>query len=112
MRNITQKLIGSKIQRFVQVYDYWQLITDKGSINIYNPFKFYYCNGNRIDQTREKMENLLDEVIINVFFETKVYIRFVLNNKVEIYVSLLDDDYTGPEAVSIRFNTGELFVIE
>jgi len=37
---VIDKLVDSKILEVIQTYDYWQICTDTGIINIYNPLKY------------------------------------------------------------------------
>lgn len=103
-------MLGSRIEKVEEVYDYWQWVTDKGSINIYNPFEFS-SKGNRIRNKEVITKDSFNEVIINVDFVANLYVTFVFSNDIKLKVSLLDEDYTAPEAISIHFKTGELIVI-
>lgn len=112
MKKIIQDLVGSKTKSFKGVFDYWQLVTDIGIINIYNPFNCFFSKGYDTKLKEVNRKDLLNTVIVNIDFQTKEYFNFILENNIKLEVSLLDDDYTGPEAISIHYNTGELIVIE
>lgn len=112
MSNVIKGLINAKILGIEKVYDYWQVCTDKGMINIYNPVKFVSQQNESRDLDETCIEELVKHNIINLVFKTLECIRFEVDDKKVIIVSLAEIDYIGPEAVSIHFNSGEVVVLE
>lgn len=111
--NITLEiLIGTKIKNFIKVYDYNQIITEKGIINIYNPLEYYIINRNQFVLSNIHELNLINTTITNIKFKTKKHLIFEINYKIILKVSLASEDYISPEAISIHFNTGEVLIFE
>ena len=111
MQKTIQDIVGAKIQSFRDVYDYWQIITDKGTINIYNPFKYHTLQGHHFE-IKEVKEDLVNAIVTNVAFMTRKYLQLELNHEKILETSLAEEAYTGPEAISIQYNTGEIIVFE
>lgn len=84
-----------------QVADYYQVITDVSCINIYNPVQWIP------DQQRCTGCN-----IIGITVKEQQVLSFQLETDAEIRVSLLDSDFTGPEACSMTFADGTCIVID
>ena len=112
MEKTVQDMVGAKIQSFEEVCDYWQIVTDKGTINIYNPSKYCTPQGNHLEMKDVKEEDLINAIVTNVTFEPAKYLKFELNHEKILKTSLEEEAYTGPEAVSIHYNTGETIVFE
>lgn len=112
MGKIVEDIIGAKVQRFEGIYDYWHIITDKGIINIYNPSKYYTTQEKYLEIKDVKEEDLINAIVTNITFKTTRYLKFELNNKNILKTSLKEEDYTGPEAVSVHYNTGDVIVFE
>lgn len=109
MDNVLKGLINSKIIGIQQIYDYWQVTTNKGGINIYNPVKYYTVN-NECYGLESRSDDISNHIIIEVAFEESKYLSFELDSKNSIKVSLDDNDYSGPEAFEIWLDTGEIIV--
>ncbi|MHB9010441.1 MAG: hypothetical protein ACYC3E_00410 [Carboxydocellales bacterium] len=112
MSSTIKDLVNAKISSVEKVYDYWQVCTDKGMINIYNPVKFVRAKNESIDLEESCIQELVNHSIVNLTFKTLEHIRFELDNEKVLTVSLAEDDYTGPEAVSVHFISGEVMVLE
>jgi hypothetical protein len=113
MGKTIQDMVGAKIQTFKKVFDYWQIVSDKGIINIYNPSKYFALpQENYFEMKEVKERDLVNAIITNVIFETGKYLKLELNYEKVIETSLIEGDYMGPEAISISYNTGEIIVFE
>jgi hypothetical protein len=88
------------------VHDYFQIVSTKFILNIYNPFHVKYNN-----ITTNNHEMLLGKIIKTVELTEKKALVLELKDNIFICISLADYDYLGPEAVQITFNTGEIIVI-
>jgi hypothetical protein len=110
MGKMINDMIGAKIQRLIDSGDYWQVITDNSTINVFNPAKYYISQGNCFEMNEVHDELLLNAVITDIEFETEKYLRIIINDKARLEISLNSDDYNGPEAISIYYNTGDIVV--
>lgn len=110
MDTVLDNLRNAKIVGIQQIHDYWQVITDKGGINIYNPVKYYTADNDWHDLGHFQLDNILDHIIVDITAEALKYLSFELDNKSSIKVSLADYDCNGPEAFDIHLNTGEVIV--
>jgi hypothetical protein len=111
MKKSLLDLVGAKVQNFEEVLDYWQLVTDKGTINIYNPAKFLTSQGNHIEMKEVAQLNFTNIIIKNVYLEIEKIFRLEFSDEKVLETSLEDKDYYGPEAISIHYNSGETIVI-
>ena len=109
MDNVLKGLINAQIIGIQQIHDYWQVMTDKGGINIYNPVNYYTVN-NDCYNLELLSDGIINQIIIDVAFWELKYLSFELDNKNSIKVSLVDNDYSGPEAFEIWLDTGEIIV--
>lgn len=105
-------IIGAKINSIVEVYDYWQVITNKGTINIYNPSKYITPQGNEFKLKEVEKQDLVSSIVTNVEFDAEKYLKIEMDHMKTIEISLLVEDYCGPEAISVHFSTGEILVFE
>ncbi len=110
MDMVLSNLKNTKIIGIQQVHDYWQIITEKAGINIYNPVKFYTTDNNGYDLWQLQIKDILNHIIVEIAMEDQKYIGFILDNQISITVSLADNDYNGPEAFDIHLDTGEIIV--
>ena len=112
MRKTKIDIVGAMIQSIDQVYDYKQIVTDKGTISIYNPLKCYSTTGNEIELSEILERELENTVVTKIEFETEKYLRLELDYEIILEISLVRDDYYGPEAIIIDYKTGEIIVFE
>ena len=103
-------IIGAKILSLDEIYDYWQIVTDKGTINIYNPSKYFISKENYLGIN--EVDDIVNAIVKNILYESMNYFKIELNNGRIFETSLLKGDYTGPEAISIHYKTGEIIVFE
>jgi hypothetical protein len=106
---ILNGLRNAKIVGIQQTHDYWQIITDKGGVNIYNSVK-YCTNDGAFELKYLPLLDILNRFIVNITVEDTEYMNFELDNKSLIKISLADNDYNGPEAFDIHLDTGEIIV--
>ena len=110
MKKSINDIVGSEILEYEKIWDYVQIITDKGTINLYNPVNFYLKNGEAIE-IKEALSNILNCVITNLIILPNKYFGIEISNNVVIRVSLEDNDYSGPEAACINFENGGTVVV-
>ncbi len=48
--------------------------------------------------------------IVNIEYKPKAFLKIELDDKTFIEITLSEEDYTGPEAISLNYNTGEVIV--
>ncbi|WP_373229308.1 hypothetical protein [Cohnella sp.] len=100
------KIEKAVITNVKEVHDYFQLTSTNFLLNIYNSF---HVKCNNIILNNHEM--LLGKVIKTVKIIDTEALLLELEDNIIICISLADDDYSGPEAVQIKFNTGETIVI-
>lgn len=110
MIDAINELRNTSILKVQKVHDYWQIHTDKGRINIYNPATYHTTLGKSFDLEHIHSDDIINRIIINVFIENERYLCFKLDNESAIIISLADNDYSGPEAFCIYLNTGVIIV--
>jgi len=109
MSNKINEIIGSQILDFVEIYDYKQIITNKETINLYNPIKCY-SQSNAAIKFDDLINDFLNTTITKVFIKSNEFLELEISDKLYIQISLKDSDYSGIEAVSIYFKCGEILV--
>ncbi|MDH6670713.1 hypothetical protein ACXFAU_16655 [Paenibacillus glucanolyticus] len=102
----TIKIEQAVITNVEQVHDYFQIVSTKFTLNIYNSFYVKYNN-----MTSNDYEMLVGKVIKTIELTEKEALVLELKDKIYICISLANEDYLGPEAVHIKFNTGEVIII-
>jgi len=110
MEKTIQDIVGAEIKSVEEVFDYWQIVTDKGTINMYNPYKFFIPEGNNSEMMEAKAANLKNAIVTKVIFEKDQHLKLELNHQKVLVISLAEQDYTGPEAISIHYSTGEIII--
>ncbi|MDE6538913.1 MAG: hypothetical protein K2K66_01875 [Ruminococcus sp.] len=95
---LLEKLIGAEITGINHIYDYWQILTDKGTINIYG-----HVNS-------EIFHSTVNRKITGIQHDNENYVRFDLNNNQYIIISF-DNPDNMPEYFSIYLNTGEIIAM-
>jgi hypothetical protein len=101
-------LVGTTIQKVEKIQDYFQLSMDSEIMNIFNPVSCYSSN----ETTKIQVCHAIKKRVINIEYEARVYLKIILEDEVLVEISLLPDDYTGPEAISLYFGSGEVIVFE
>ncbi|MCM1506687.1 MAG: hypothetical protein NC177_06085 [Ruminococcus flavefaciens] len=91
---LLEKLIGAEITGINRTHDYWQILTDKGTINIYGHV------------SSETFHSAVNCTISGVQYNED-YLRFDLDNKQSVMISLDSPDGL-PEYFSVYLNTGEI----
>jgi hypothetical protein len=101
-------LVGAIVLNIIEVHDYIQIVTNKFGINIYNPFKLYIKD----DENSVKIQkrDLINTIITSIEFRSEEYFCIEMDNKKILETSLLEKDYSGPEAFDIHFISGEIIV--
>ena len=94
---LLEKLIGAEITGINNIYDYWQILTDKGTVNIYG------------NVNSEIFDSVINCKIIKIKYSNEIYLYFYLSNNKTIIISLDSPDNI-PEYLSIYLNTGEIIV--
>ncbi|WP_010250407.1 hypothetical protein [Acetivibrio cellulolyticus] len=102
----------SQIISFELIDDYWQLKTDEYVANIYNPLKITDMSGKNLELNHCVMAEIKNCMITSVNYQAGTSIDYVLDVGKKLIVSLKDNDYTGPEALTIYFKTGEIITVE
>ena len=101
---------NAKITEVIFIYDYWQIITDKYRVSIYNPLKYK----TRINEYSNFCDIYISSIINHIIVDVKLIeteLVFELDNKCFVAILLSDEDYSEPEAASVCFKTGEIMVI-
>lgn len=101
-------LVGTTIQKVDRVEDYFQLIMDTEIMNIFNPVTSYTSN----DINNIELINAIKKKIVNIEYETRMFLKIKLEDDTYIEISFLEEDYTGPEAINVYFGSGEVIVFE
>ena len=101
-------LVGTTIQKVEKVEDYFQLIMDTEIMNIFNPVTCY--SSNEINKT--DLSNAIKKKVVNIEYEARAFLKIKLEDETFIEISLLEEDYTGPEAISLYYGSGEVIVFE
>ena len=101
-------LVGTTIQKIDKVEDYFQLIMDTEIMNIFNPVTCYSSN----DINKIELSNAIKKKIVNIEYETRMFIKIKLEDETYIEISLLEEDYTGPEAINLYYGSGEMIVFD
>lgn len=86
------------IQHIRQIEDYLQIETDLACISIYNP-------------VRRMPQSCISRQITDISIDDDRSLLFHLENGAEIAVSLLPEEFTGPEACSIAYADGTYVII-
>lgn len=107
MKKTIFNLIGDKIQSVRINSDYIQLITESAIININNPITIYALDGG----SEKGFKDIIRKEITNIEYNSKFFILLELE-KIGFKISLLDEDYTGPEAGSLNYFSGEIIIFE
>jgi len=94
---LLEKLVDAEIIEIKFIYDYWQILTDKGTVNIYG-----HVNS-------EIFDSAINRKITNVQYYNENYLRFDLNNNQSVIISLNSPENI-TEYFSIYLNTGEIIV--
>jgi len=111
MDNAFDEMEGSRIQSIVRQDDYWQINTNEFTLNIFNPFMCVCYNTQLVSVNEENKDFYVNQIVTNVIFEDGKSLLLELGSKLKLYVSLTEDDYTTPEALSLHYETGEIIVI-
>lgn len=111
MAKTINDIVGSTIQDFVVIHDYTQIIMNKVIINIYSPLKYYTKNEGQMTLMNVQGKDLINTTVTTVDFKAEEYFRIELDHKKTLEISLLAEDYNGPEAISIHYKTGEIIAI-
>jgi hypothetical protein len=107
MGSSLDRIINSRINIMQKKSDYWWVSLDVGEMGIYNPVILYDTEGEKSIE----FDKIVGERITKVVFEEGKYISIVLESDNKLIVSIEPDSYTGPEALSIMFNSGSFIVI-
>jgi len=102
------ELRNAKILRIQKVHDYWQIFTDKGIVNCYNPAIYRTTTGDSLDL--EHWRDIVNRVVTNILIIEEKALCFVLDNESSIEISLAPGDYFGPEAFEISLDSGVTIV--
>lgn len=89
---LLEKLIGAEITGIKRIHDYRQILTDKGTVNIYG--------------SSEISDYAVNRTITGVQYNDD-YLRFDLDNKQSVMISLDSPDGL-PEYFSVYLDTGEI----
>lgn len=92
---LLEKLIGAEITGINHIYDYWQILTDKGTVNIYG------------NVNPEIFNSIINCKITTIQYDNENYLCFDLDNNKTVIISLYSPDDI-PEYFSIYLDTGEI----
>lgn len=101
MEKILVSRLPLTVCNIVKQHDYYQLVADGVIINVFNPIHLI-----------APIQSLIDHQITDILISENEKLIFLFENGISMKVSLLCDDYTGPEACSIIFADGNCVVIE
>ncbi|MDE6035687.1 MAG: hypothetical protein K2G36_07240, partial [Ruminococcus sp.] len=90
---LLEKLIGAEITGINHIYDYWQILTDKGTVNIYG------------NVNSEIFDYVINCQIIKIKYSNENYLYIYLSNN-KIIMIFLDSPDNIPEYFSIYLDTG------
>jgi|GEM_PF-2656858 len=105
------ELKNATIQGMLKVQDYWQMITDKGNISIYNPVEYRTEAGARFDLEQLRLKDIGNRVVVNVIDEDETQLCFELDGGSSIVISLAEEDWWGPEALCACLHSGVIVVV-
>jgi len=111
MSNPLNGLKNAKIFGLLKVQDYWQMITDKGNISIYNPMEYRTAAGARLDLEQLRLGDIVDRIVVNVIDEDETQLCFELDGGSSVVISLAEEDYDGPEALCADLYSGVTVVM-
>ena len=104
-------LRNAKILGIQKTHDYWFITTDKGGLSIYNPVKHRTENGVFLDLEHLRFDDIVNCVVINIIILDGKSVSIELDNKSSIVVSLVENDYCGPEAFCLYLYDGPMIVV-
>lgn len=108
MEEILQ-LKNKYINKIEKVEDYYQIYIETSIINVYNPMEIYDFNENEI--LKRDWHKINGKRISKIYFKESSFMKIELENRNIIFVSLLDNDYSSPEALVFHFNSGKTIVV-
>lgn len=91
---LLEKLISAEITEIKFIYDYWQILTDKGTVNIYG------------NVNAEIFHSAVNRKITGIQYNENC-LRFDLDNNKSVTISLNSPENL-PEYFSVYLNTGEI----
>ncbi|MBC7750344.1 MAG: hypothetical protein H7Z73_01310 [Candidatus Saccharibacteria bacterium] len=97
--HLLDQLIGMKVEAVEPIFDYWHITLSKAFICVYNKLSFSHPK-------TELYNAAIEEVVIQ---EEKL-LELNLSGGRIIKISLLPEDYCGPEAFEVRFFNGLIVV--
>ncbi len=97
------------LNKIEKVEDYYQIYIETAIINVYNPMKIYDFNESVI--LKKEWHKITERRISKIYYEESSFMEIELDNKNIIFISLLDDDYSSPEAIVFNFNSGKIIVV-
>lgn len=111
MINQLNLLVNSTVVKIIKIHDYWQMVLDIGVINCYNPIK--HCSKKTSYPYDSKYSNLyVGKKIKKVVCKDSEYLSLIFENQNRIVISLVEEDWEGPEAVSVNLNSGKIIVYQ
>jgi hypothetical protein len=102
-------LNNARILRIQKSHDYWQIMTDRGIINIYNPVRYCTETGSFLDLEHLQFGDIVNHAVTNII-ECEKRLCFELDNDSSVIISLANSDYCGPEAFDIHLDSGTIIV--
>ena len=112
MNKSLKDMVGGDITNIISVEGYWQLKTNKFLVTIYNPLKYLTIKNELLDINMTDTEMFINSVITKVVYKERSQLILELENNRKLYILLRDNDYVGPEALSILYNSGEIIVVQ
>ncbi len=97
------------LNKIEKVEDYYQIYIETAVINVYNPMEIYDLNENVI--LKKEWHKINKRRILKIYYNESSFMKIELDNQNIIFISLLDDDYSSPEAIEVNFNSGKIIVI-
>ena len=102
-------LIGSIVKKMQPVEDYWQILTDGPIVTINNPFEITLLGKHMPMETATKV--MVGQRIVAENYLEDDYYLIILENGLQINISLNPMDYVCPEAVYIANSNSGQFVV-
>ncbi len=110
---VSQILSGQIIKSFIPVLDdYWQIITDLCTINVYTKMHVVFGSTNRAEFNSLSPDMFINKTISHVnLLNDNEPIEIVLNGSEMIVVQPLSDNDDFPERMCLHFNDGRIVVV-
>ncbi len=110
MKDALDGMVHSTIEGLESIHDYVQLLMDRCILSIYTPatYRSVLGEGGRLDANWSMARG---HAIAAVSYCEGAYVELCLDDGAAIRISLCENDYSGPEALSLHFGDGSIVVV-